>query len=72
MDTLRRDGEKPRVWGSNYWRERMDAVVLFVDGDADDIYVAEVEKFVNDPVDVNDEADDEFSCVVCSECYRNP
>ena len=43
VDTLRRDGEKPMVRGSNYWREWMDAVVLFVDGDADDIYVADVE-----------------------------
>ena len=28
----------------------MNAVDLFVDGDADDIYVADVENCVNDPV----------------------
>ena len=49
----------------------MDAVDLFVDGDADDIFVADVENFVNDPVDVDDDADDEFLCGASEGRYQD-
>ena len=49
----------------------MDAVDLFVDGDADDICVADVENCVDDPVDVDDDVDAEFLCGVCEESYQD-
>ena len=42
--------------GSNYWREWMDSVDLFADGDVDDICIADVENCVDDSVDAADAA----------------
>ena len=60
LDMLRRNGEKPRVWGSNYWREWMHAVDLFADGDVDDICVADVEECVGVSAEVDTNEDDSF------------
>ena len=43
----------------------------FVDGDADDICVADVEMFFDCTVDVDVDADDEFLCGVCEESYED-
>ena len=42
--SLIREGHKSRVWGSNYWREWLDALDLCDDGFAEaDVCVADVD-----------------------------
>ena len=66
---LSREGHKPRVWGSNYWRDWMEAIDLCDDQIyADDVCVADVD----DEVDGDGEIDVEFMCGICNASDSDP
>ena len=68
MGLLSREGHKPRVWGSNYWREWMQAIDLC----DDPVYAADVcVADVDDDVDGDGDGDAEFFCGVCEDSCKD-
>ena len=70
---LDREGSRPRVWGSNYWSEWIEAVDLYDGDDVDDICVADIDGEFDESEDVDSEMVRFPSCrtSLCDSCFAS-